>query len=303
MGEKMSERTIKKYSTGLLGATLKHSLSPIIHKSAFKSVGVTGEYHLYSVIREDIDRNIPLLIQKIRNQVIDGINVTIPYKRTVMDYIDVLDESAQKSGAVNTIYFRNGKVIGGNTDSDGFILDFEDKFSERLDELITSERNALIFGAGGAAHAVCYALVKRGWNILIVSRNIRQAEQLIASLEVMDYAESIPWEQLTNKGFVPEISKISLIVNATPLGMYPKVRTTPWPDDLPFPRRACVYDLVYNPNETLLTQNAKRSGLQATTGLGMLVQQAALSFKIWVGKAPDIKMMNQAALQALKKPI
>jgi len=302
MGEKMSERSIKAYSTGLLGATLEHSLSPVIHKSAFESVGVTGKYHLYSVVGDDIDRNISLLIQKIRNQIIDGINVTIPYKHTVMDYIDVLDESAQKIGAVNTIYFRNGKVIGGNTDGDGFILDLEEKFSERLDELKTGERNALIFGAGGAAHAVCYVLVKHGWNILLVSRKINQAEKLITSLKISQHAKGFPWEKFTNKSFVAKLDKVSLIVNATPLGMYPKVNETPWSSVFPYPRRACVYDLVYNPFETLFTQNAKKAGLQATTGLGMLVQQAALSFKFWVGKTPDIKRMEQAAWRTLTRP-
>jgi shikimate dehydrogenase len=142
------------------------------------------------------------------------------------------------------------------------------------------EKNALVLGAGGSARAVVYALVNDGWHVTIAARREEQAHQLAASyssrqLQITNYEE-----------FIFHLSSFILVINATPLGMTPNTDASPWPENLSFPRHAAIYDLVYNPRETKLVRDARAASLPATTGLGMLIEQAALAFEMWTGYAP-----------------
>ncbi len=136
----------------------------------------------------------------------------------------------------------------------------------------------MILGAGGSARAVAYALINDGWNVAIAARRIEQAQELASH-----YSDVEPIE-LTSK---IQSFEFQLVVNTTPVGMTPNIIQSPWPDDLPFPHQALIYDLVYNPRETKLVKDACAAGLSATTGLGMLIEQAALSFEIWTGRKPS----------------
>ena len=272
---------------GLIGYPVSHSLSPKIQTAALKACGLEGDYSLFPIHPDD-KAGLADWISRIRTREITGLNVTIPHKQNVIEFLDELTPASHAIGAVNVIYFQNDRLIGENTDAPGFLSDLK-KF------LATEARGcrdlrALILGAGGSARAVVYALIKGGWQVTILSRRIEQAQQLARAFTSSQLTNS----QLTNyqlqittfTGLQP--STFDLIVNTTPVGMSPNTDQSPWPANLPFPPRAAVYDLVYNPRETKLVCDARAQGLQAITGLGMLIEQAALGFALWTGiKAPS----------------
>lgn len=270
---------------GLIGYPLEHSLSPRLHEAALKSSGLEGNYSLFPIEPDD-EAGLRSLLARVRDGEITGLNVTIPHKQNVIALLDEFTPTAESIGAVNTIFSRQGKRIGDNTDAPGFLSD--------LNRFLTTETrrhgdlHALVLGAGGAARAVVYALNRHGWNLTIAARTIQKAQHLIdgftnSQLRLTDLA-------LSNI----DLSDIDLIVNTTPLGMMPNTDRSPWPQDLPFPPHAAIYDLVYNPGETKLVRDARQQGLRATTGLGMLIEQAALSFNIWTNQNPSRALMRAA---------
>ncbi|MGW8224444.1 MAG: shikimate dehydrogenase [Anaerolineales bacterium] len=286
----MSER----FSFGLLGYPLEHSLSPQVQAVALQTRGLQGEYNLYPVRNE---KDLPGVINQLREGTISGLNVTIPYKRAVVGLMDVLSPVASLIGAVNTISCQHNQLVGDNTDADGFIADLERLgwFPE------TSEmRSALVLGAGGSARAVVYALHERGWQLTVAARRIEQAENLAQSSSASPPGKTIQGMikviRLNMQSMINLEPAPDLIVNTTPLGMYPHLDASPWPSGLVLPRKSAVYDLVYNPAETAFISQAKGAGLQAAGGIGMLVEQAARSFEIWTGLvAPRIEMHNSVA--------
>jgi shikimate dehydrogenase len=268
---------------GLIGYPLGHSLSPKIHTAALQACRLEGNYSLFPIEPQD-HSGLKSLLDRVRSGEITGLNVTIPHKQNVIDFMDELTPTAKSIGAVNTIYLRGGKLIGDNTDASGFLADLkrfltlECDGSSALWVLSPRNKNVLILGAGGSARAVVYALSNDGWNITIASRRIEQAEQLANSFSNQD----IKAKNLAD--FRP--LTFDLLVNTTPLGMTPNINQSPWPQEIPFPNAVVVYDLVYNPRETKLVREARSQSLNATTGLGMLIEQAALAFELWTGKTP-----------------
>jgi shikimate dehydrogenase len=268
------------YHLGLIGYPLGHSLSPKIHSAALRACGLDGDYSLFPIPPDNI-ASLQALLARVRAGDIHGLNVTIPHKQNVIPLLDELTPTAKAIGAVNTILLRNSHLIGDNTDALGFLSDLNRFLSLNPTPLPTGEgqgvREALILGAGGSARAVVHALVHTGWHITLAARRLEQAQELAA--QYLSHVTSILLSELP----LFPLSSLSLLVNATPLGMSPDVDASPWPGELPLPPQAAVYDLVYNPRETLLVKQAKAAGLPATTGLGMLVEQAALAFEIWTG--------------------
>jgi shikimate dehydrogenase len=263
---------------GLTGYPLGHSLSPKIHAAALRSAGLDGEYLLYPVSPDD-PAALAALINRLRSGELNGLNVTIPHKQMVIPLLDDLTPSARSIGAVNTIFVKDGKLTGHNTDAPGFLGDLARLLGKSK---IENRQSAIVLGAGGAARAVVSALLSDGWQVTLAVRpaDLGQAKKLSLSHSSLITYHSIP--ELSNI----ELSNTALIVNATPLGMSPETGTCPWPEGLDFPINAAVYDCVYNPRETLLVKRARAAGLVATTGLGMLVEQAALAFQIWTGYNP-----------------
>ena len=279
---------------GLIGYPLGHSLSPAIHSAALHSCGLDGSYSRYPVQPDD-KQSLKELLESVRSGEIKGLNVTIPHKQNVIEFLDELTPTAKTIGAVNTIYSRAGKLIGDNTDARGFITDLKRAFNFSSFHLPPS---ALVLGAGGSARAVAFALVNDGWNVSLTARRMEQAHQLADAfttyqLPVTSYSFSTMAANLQ-----PLVSGVSLIINTTPIGMAPNIDQSPWPEGLSLPPQAAVYDLVYNPRETKFVSDARRQGLQATTGLGMLIEQAALSFEIWTGRAPSRELLLSAIDQS-----
>lgn len=214
---------------------------------------------------------------------IQGLNVTIPHKQTVIPFLDELTPTAKAIGAVNTIYRRDNKLVGDNTDAPGFLFDLK-KFLAQSPSPVLGKglgvrgKSALIVGAGGTARAVVYALLHDGWNVTLSARRLEQAEQLARSFSNY-YLPMTSFNDL-------QLSTFDLIVNTTPLGMTPNIETSPLPDHIVLTAGTIVYDLVYNPRETKLMQQAKAQGCRAVNGLGMLIEQAALAFELWTGCTP-----------------
>jgi len=281
-----------KFHFGLIGYPLGHSLSPKIHTAALQACGFQGGYSLFPIHPDDRD-GLKDLLARVRSGELHGLNVTIPHKQNVIELMDELTPAAQTIGAVNTIYLREGKLIGDNTDAAGFLADLKKFMAESPSPILgerlgVREKSAIVLGAGGSARAVVYALLNEGWEVMIAARRIEQAHQL---------ADSFTNYQLHITTFDHQPLTFDLIVNATPLGMTPNTETSPLPDELSLPPNAFVYDLAYNPRETKLIKTARAQGLTAATGLGMLIEQAALSFEIWTGHIPPRDILYASVVE------
>lgn len=287
------------FHLGLIGYPLGHSLSPKIHAAALAACGLRGSYSLFPIAPDDVS-GLQVLLARLRSGEIHGLNVTIPHKQNVIPLLDDLTETAQSIGAVNTISRCNDRLIGDNTDAPGFLSDLNrlleirralfaapasnlqprTSHTEHQIPNLEPRKSALILGAGGSARAVTYALAGAGWQVTIAARRLEQAQALVESLGTAhNQITGIAWSEL-------KAWRGDLLVNTTPLGMIPAVNTSPWPEGLPLPPGVAVYDLVYNPRETRLVREARAAGLTALTGLGMLIEQAALAFQIWTGCRP-----------------
>ncbi len=279
----MQQPSTFDFRLGLIGYPLGHSLSPKIHAAALKACGLQGTYSLFPISPEDKPA-LQALLPRIRSGEIHGLNVTIPHKQSVIEFMDELTPTAKAIGAVNTIYFRESKLIGDNTDAPGFLSDLKRVMSENQSS-IANRKSAIVLGAGGSARAVVYALLHDGWNVTLAARRIEQAQQL---------AKSFPGYNLSLTIFDLRSLDFDLIVNTTPLGMTPNIETSPLPKNMIFSKHTFIYDLAYNPRETKLVKDARAQGLSAATGLGMLIEQAALAFEKWTGANVDRTAMRKA---------
>jgi shikimate dehydrogenase len=281
-----STNSEQHFQLGLIGYPLEHSLSPQIHTAALAACGLQGDYSLFPIHSED-KKGLEELLSPLRSGEIHGLNITIPHKQTVIEFLDELTPTAQPIGAVNTIYVRENKLVGDNTDAQGFLADLR-KFLT-METQSRRDLNALVLGAGGSARAVAYALLNNNWNVTLAARRIDQAEQL---------AQSFTNYRLSITAFTDlPLSTSRLIVNTTPLGMHPHIDQSPLPENVMLPSNGIVYDLVYNPRETKLVRDARSKGMHATTGLGMLIEQAALSFEIWTGFNPPRDVLYASVVE------
>ncbi len=263
----------------LLGYPLSHSVSPAMHNAALRQAGLAGwHYDAWPVAPEHLAD----VVARLRDEDYAGANVTVPHKEAVIASLDGLTPVAQAIGAVNTLLKKDGRLIGHNTDAAGFLADL---FAHGVK---LARRTVLVLGAGGAARAVVAACAGVGAAVRIAARKTVQAQAFTTLAPVTAY----DWSRL---GLLRASDGVTVIVNTTPLGMSPNTAASPWPDDVPFPPDAFVYDLVYNPAETRLVQRARAAGLNADTGLGMLIEQGALAFELWTGQSPSRALMRQAA--------
>jgi len=271
---------------GLIGYPVSHSLSPKIQNAALRVSGLEGDYSLFPIAPDDMDA-LKNLLDRVRPGEITGLNVTIPHKQNVIPFLDELTPTAKAIGAVNIIYMRENKLVGDNTDAAGFLVDLKRQLT--TDTLRNKESNALVLGAGGSARSVVYALCNDGWNVTVATRRFEQAQQLASHFEGVTVSE------LNLQIF--QLSSLQLIVNTTPIGMTPNVDQSLLPENVSLPKQTMIYDLVYNPRETKLVREARAQGLKATTGLGMLIEQAALGFELWTGLKPPKDILYTSVVE------
>jgi len=282
------KKPISAFHLGLTGYPLGYSFSPKMHNAALKACGLKGGYSLFPVHPDD-GKGLKDLLGRVRSCEIQGLNVTIPHKQNVIQWLDELTPIAKTVGAVNTIYLKDKKLIGDNTDVPGFLSDLR-QFLFNRQSSIENRKSAVILGAGGGARAVVYALLHNGWEVTVTSRRVEQARQLSNTFTDHEL-------RIADSFLDVELSNVDLIVNTTPMGMSPNVDQSPLPEDLPLPHHVSVYDLVYSPRETKLVSNAHAQGIHAITGLGMLIEQAALAFEIWTGYNPPRNVFYESVEQ------
>ncbi len=273
-------RTKDAFVLGLLGHPLAHSLSPTIHEAALQALHLHGVYLPFDIAEASLE---PFLAAADGLHV-RGLNVTVPYKGTVAEMMDELDGDAEALEAVNTVVLHEGWAKGHNTDTFGF------RMSLRSLGLRLGERRALVAGAGGAARAVVHVLLREGAKVTVTNRTPARAEALADAFD--ESIEALAPEETPRKG------PWDLLVNATPVGSLGMDAALPVPEAV-LARTAFVYDLVYNPSETVLLAAARRLGVRGTNGLAMLLQQAAKSFELWTGKTAPYDAMKLAVKEAI----
>ena len=277
--------------TGILGYPVTHSVSPQMHNAAYTKLGLNYCYLPISVKPEDLER----VLEGIRILGFAGVNVTIPHKEAVVTHLDEVTKIARLIGAVNVILIQEGHLIGYNTDGPGFI----DSLREDAGFEVAGKRVVLL-GAGGGAKSVALMLAQDGVKNLVISDLIyEKAENLCEYINshfgIAPYACPAKSNELRKL-----IGSCDLLVNATPVGMHPKMNECPIEDDCIIPGSAVVYDLVYNPLETKLLKLAKKNGAKAVSGIGMLIRQGALAFSLFTEQEAPVSAMKEAALKALK---
>ncbi len=267
---------------GLIGNPVSHSLSPAMHNTAFHAMQMDWNYIPLHVHPENLED----AVKGVRSLGFLGVNVTVPYKEEVLRFLDGVSHEAECIGAVNTIRVVQGRLLGDNTDWNGFLRDLAGV------PFNPDGSKALILGSGGSARAIAYALLCKGATVLICGRNIVAASSLAQHFEKQ--FDGKPVESMTYEGLHDLPTEVDIIVNTTPLGMHPRTSSSPWPEAVGFPKCALAYDLVYNPSKTCFLQLAESNGIKAVNGLGMLLHQAALAFEIWTGASAPLEIMRRA---------
>jgi shikimate dehydrogenase len=278
---------------GLLGHPIKQSYSPFIHNIAFQFRELDYIYLPFDVVTDDLENALNGIVALGMN----GLNVTIPHKVKIIDYLDDLSEESSMIGAVNTITIEQGSLKGYNTDVHG-ILETLNQFK---DELVGEK--VCIIGAGGGARASIFTLIRhfKPKEINIINRTLQRAETLqVYFYDKMRY-ENLNSAELFPPDLVETFNSSKLIINASPVGMYPVTEDSPINLEEAFHKDQIVFDMVYNPTETKLLQLARMQGAMVFGGLKMLVHQAAKSFELWTGEEMPIEKLSQSLELMIKK--
>lgn len=274
----------------LIGWPVAHSLSPAMHNAAFKALGLRFQYDLLPVPPGNLEE----AMADLRAGEYAGANITVPHKSAVMSHLDGIDEAARSIGAVNTVVLRGEELLGYNTDAPGLAGALRDAGLE------LSGRRALVLGAGGAARAVVYALARAGCAVTIYNRTVTRAASLADRVQKLGLSATAGWVPGEGALRALDLTRFALLVNATSVGMWPRVNESPWPEGMPLPSHWAVLDLVYNPLQTRLLREARQAGARTIDGLGMLVRQGELAFEMWTGCTPPADLMRATALEVLE---
>jgi len=274
---------------GLIGDPVEHSLSPCLQNAAFKHYGLDFIYIAFRVKQE----NLKDAIQGVRSLGIHGLNVTMPHKISVIQYLDDLDAAAKRIGSVNTILNRNEKLIGYTTDGIGA------KKALRYHGVNPSGKKIVVLGAGGASRSVSLTLAEEAKELIILNRTLSKAEMLAKELKSLcGHKTIVKAYELNDQNAKRELADADILVNATSIGMRPNDESTPI--DLTLLRSdLVVFDLVYEPVETRLLIEAKKKGATTINGLMMLIFQGAVSFEIWTGRTAPSEVMIKAVASEL----
>ncbi|MCS3901288.1 shikimate dehydrogenase [Methanococcus voltae] len=321
---------------GVIGHPIAHSLSPIMHNSVIfqnktnnlNKENISQDINTIEKLKElkDLEKNtidnlnyiylaFDIEPENLENIVISaktlnikGLNITVPYKIDIMQYLDEIDEDAKKIGAVNTILFENGISKGYNTDGLGFrkaieeLMEIKDnKTNNNKTNKSTKNNKILVLGAGGASRSICYEMSKDN-AITIANRTFEKAETLEKYLKSIGHknVNSIKLEEFED---MTKLMDYNIIINTTSLGMYPNIDNT-FIDLSKLPENALngkfVVDIIYNPFETKFLKQASEKGATIQNGLSMLIHQGAISFEIWTNEKPNIDIMKKSIVNELE---
>lgn len=273
---------------GLIGHPLEHSISPQIQNAAYTKMGLDAVYLCFRV-----RGSVVKAVRAAPSLGISGLNVTIPYKSEVIKALDVVDELARKIGAVNVIRFGD-ETAGYNTDVGASMRVLKEVAGDDL-----SGRSALLLGAGGSARAMAFGLAREGCEVIVLNRTARKCATLAKDVSSHIPGARISSAALGHRQLEQAIQRSDVLVNATPVGMYPNVGQS-IADAAMLRPEIVVMDLIYNPPVTRLLREASKRGCKTIGGLKMLVYQAADSIQIWTGKKAPIDIMLSEAKRALR---
>jgi shikimate dehydrogenase len=249
----------------VIGNPIEHSLSPKLHNYWIKNNNINAVYEKQKLIENDLER----IISQVREKKINGINVTVPFKKAVISYLDELTVEANKTQSVNTIYLKNNKLVGDNTDIIGFQKSVED-FKYDL-----NNKEVFILGAGGVVPSIIFALIKMKVSKIIISNRTREKADVLK--KSFKNIEIVDWGKAPN---------FDMIINATSLGLKKEDRINV--DFLSTIKNKFFYDVIYNPQETNFLKVGKELGNRTLNGKMMFIYQALSAFYLWHGLKPDV---------------
>ncbi|PLT34627.1 shikimate dehydrogenase [Bacillus sp. V5-8f] len=270
---------------GVMGDPIEHSMSPEIHNDAFINHNINACYHHFHVRQAELAD----AVRGMKAIGVSGFNVTIPHKEAIIPLLDEVDELALAIGAVNTVVKRDGKLIGYNTDGNGFLQALREQYTVSM-----AGKKILIVGAGGAARGIYFTLVKEGADSVdIANRTLEKAEKLVAECPYPTNSRTLSITE-AEEG----LGDYDVIIQTTAAGMSPHIDASPI-EITNIKKGAFVSDIIYNPLQTKLLKEAERHGAGIQNGLGMFAYQAALAFEIWTGIFPDTNRMKEIVLSKL----
>ena len=270
--------TTKLYA--LIGSPVQHSLSPLIHNTSFEILGLDAVYRTFEV------RDLAEALRSLKEQNVQGFNITIPYKETVMPFLDGISVEAQTIGAVNTVAVKNGSWVGHNTDAAGFSRTLK-PFANDI-----SRKNILLLGAGGAARAILYALLSdfEPKEIFIFNRTQERVLKMISEFKTLRpdvYLHNVLINEINERD-------IKLVINASTVGM---ISNESLLERSFFKSDMIAYDLIYNPAETAFVRHARARGALGINGTNMLIEQASAAFEIWTGQVMPVTAVRKKLAQ------
>lgn len=269
----------------VIGHPIGHTMSPFIHERLFSLAGIDADYTKLDVAPETLGEQFRTTLSRL-----DGFNVTIPHKQAIISFLNEIDDKAKMYGSVNTVRLRDGAAKGFTTDPDGFIRAIEAAG-------ITLGGRIMILGCGGVARTIAYEIALRG---LPFEFAVRREDVGAAGLLCLDITRKIPDAQVSFGLMEQFIGNVDVLINATPVGMYPHDNEQPI-HNCAVGRCAAVFDVIYNPLETALVKRAKANGAKAEGGMSMLVWQAVVAQQHWNDVQFDPKDIRQLCLDAAEQ--
>jgi shikimate dehydrogenase len=279
----MAKSNYQSQLVGVFGQPVAENPTIVMQEAGFRAAGLNFRYLNLEVAPKDL----AAAMKGLRAMNFRGINLTIPHKVAVLNYLDEIAADAKLIGAVNTVVRKGDKLLGENTDGKGFLKSLRDDA-----KVNPKGKKVVIFGAGGAARAIAVELALAGAaHITIVNRSSQRAKPLVSLLNKKTKAKTVfvPW----SKSYVIS-SDTDVVVNATSIGLYPKVKEKPKIDYDSIAPSMTVCDVIPNPPDTPFLQEARKRGAKTLDGLGMLVYQGAIGFKLWTGKSAPVAEMKRA---------
>ncbi len=278
MSTHATDQNKTKKMFGLIGYPLQHSLSPFLHEYLLHENNQNGCYHAFEIEKEKLDD----AVLGLKSLGFIGFNVTIPFKQLIMSHLDKISEEAQLIGAVNTVLIKNSSLHGFNTDGKGFNLALQKS------KVVVKNKTAVILGAGGACRAILVSLILGGIDkMYLFNRTLSRAEQLVEEVVKATGFSNFHTGELQELQLSQSLESSQLIINTTPLGMWPKIEVMPYNFNFDA-KNITAIDLIYNPLETRFLKSAQKAGAKTVDGLDMFIYQGVESLKIWTEGKVDI---------------
>lgn len=273
----------------VIGAPIAHSLSPIIQNAALRAAGLD---YVYAALPVRADA-LASAVRGLYDAGIAGFNVTIPFKTEIIPLMDALSEDARRIQAVNTVVVEDGRLVGHNTDVAGFLAGFAER------GIALTGKNAVLIGAGGAARAALWGLLRSGVSSVAIGvRSVEKGAALAADFTTDGDVRAVSFD---DAAWIAACSDADIVVQTTPLGMTPHTEEMPPVDAAVINPSAVVCDLIYTPAETRFLREARARGCETINGETMLVAQGAAAFHLWAGVRPDMELMKRTLREELSR--